>query len=210
MTATLPRSEARVVPPSAEVSHASGSDLHVGSRVFPGWRWAAVALAFPVAGLIGRAVGGDVDAVGAALIGGAFTGAVLGAAQWLAAREMFGRWPAWVGASAVGYGVGLAAGAALVDYETDLGSLAAMGAVSGVLLGAGQGLALATQGQQRLAVAWGVAMPALLAIGWSLTTLGGIDVDKQFTVFGAFGAVAFTVLSGLLLARFMPAQEQME
>ena len=123
---------------------------------------------------------------------------------------MFGRWPAWVGASAVGYGVGLAAGAALVDYETDLGSLAAMGAVSGVLLGAGQGLALATQGQQRLAVAWGVAMPALLAIGWSLTTLGGIDVDKQFTVFGAFGAVAFTVLSGLLLARFMPAQEQME
>lgn len=30
---------------------------------------------------------------------------------------------------------GLAAGAALVDYETDLGSLAAMGAVTGVVLG---------------------------------------------------------------------------
>jgi hypothetical protein len=110
----------------------------------------------------------------------------------------------------VGYGVGLAAGAALVDYETNLGSLAAMGAVSGVVLGAGQGFALATQGQKRLALAWGVAMPALLAIGWSLTTLGGIDVDKQFTVFGAYGAVAFTLLSGLLLARFMPAQEQVE
>jgi hypothetical protein len=201
-----------VVPPSAEVSPAPVSDLHAGSRIFPGWRWAAVALAFPVAGLIGRAVGGDVDAVGAALIGGAFTGAGIGAAQWLAARNMFGRWPAWVGASAVGYGVGLAAGAALVDYETDLGSLAAMGAVTGVLLGAGQGLALATQARNRLAlaVAWGLAMPALLAIGWSLTTLGGIDVDKQFTVFGAYGAVAFTLLSGLLLARFMPAREQTE
>ena len=161
-----------------------------------------------MAGLIGRAVGGDVDAVGAALIGGALTGAGLGAAQWLAAREMFGQWPAWVGASAAGYGVGLAAGAALVDYETDLGDLAVMGAVSGAVLGAGQGLALAMQGRQRLAVAWGGAMPVLFAIGWSATTLAGIDVDKQFTVFGAVGAVVFTLLSGVLLARFMPAQER--
>jgi hypothetical protein len=191
---------------------ASSSGVHVDSerRLFPGWSWAAVALAFPVAGLLGRAVGGDVDAVGAALIGGALTGAGLGAAQWLAAREMFGQWPAWVGASAVGYGVGLAAGATLVGYETDLGSLAAMGAVSGAVLGAGQGLVLAAQGRQRLAVAWGVAMPALLAVGWSATTLGGIDVDKQFTVFGAYGAVVFTLFSGLLLARFMPAHEHVE
>jgi hypothetical protein len=176
---------------------------HAGTPTFPGWRWAAVALAFPVAGLLGRAAGGDVDAVGAALIGGIVTGAGLGAAQWLAAKEMFGRWPVWVGASAVGYGVGLAAGASLVGYETELGSLAAMGAVCGVLLGAGQGLALAMQGRERLALAWGLAMPALLAAGWAVTTLGGIDVDKQFTVFGAFGAITFTVLSGLLLARFM-------
>ena len=169
-----------------------------------------MALAFPVAGLIGRAAGGEVDAVGAALIGGAVTGAGLGAAQWLAARDMFGQWPVWVAVSALGYGVGLAAGAALVDYETDLGSLAAMGAVSGAVLGACQGFALAAQDRQRLGVAWGVAMPALLALGWTVTTLGGIDVDKQFTVFGAFGAVAFTLLSGLLLARFMPAQAQVE
>jgi hypothetical protein len=177
---------------------------HTGYRLFPGWRWAAVALAFPIAGLLGRAAGGEVDAVGAALIGGTVTGAGLGAAQWLAAKDMFGQWPVWVGASAVGYGVGLAAGAALVGYETDLGSLAAMGAVSGVALGAAQGFALVRQGSTRLGMAWGLAMPALLAAGWSITTLGGIDVDKQFTVFGAFGAITFMVLSGLLLARFMP------
>lgn len=188
----------------------SAPDLSTRPRRFPGWRWAAVALSFPVAGLIGGAVGGDVDAVGAALIGGALTGAGLGAAQWLAARDMFGQWPVWVGVSAVGYGVGLAAGAALVDYETDLGSLVAMGAVSGVVLGAGQGFALAAQGRQRLGVAWGVAMPALLALGWTATSLGGIDVDQQFTVFGAYGAVVFTLLSGLLLVRFMPAPEQVE
>lgn len=175
--------------------------------LFPGWRWAAVALAFPIAGLIGGTVGGDVDALGAALIGGALTGAGLGAAQWLAAKEIFGSGPAWIGVSAVGYALGLAAGAALVGYETDLVSLAAMGAVSGAFLGAAQGLALAAQGRNRLAVAWALAVPALLAIGWSVTTLGGIDVDQQFTVFGAYGAVVFTLLSGLLLARFMPHRE---
>ena len=169
----------------------------------------AVALAFPVAGLIGRAVAGDVDGVGPALIGGALTGAGLGAVQWLAAGEMFGRWPVWVAVSAVGYGVGLAAGAALVDFETDLGSLAAMGAVSGAVLGAGQGLCLAVQDRRRLAVVWGAAMPALFAVGWAVTTLGGIDVDQRFTVFGAYGAVVFMLLSGLILARFMPARERL-
>jgi hypothetical protein len=176
---------------------------HPRSPAFPGWRWAAVALAFPIAGLIGWTIGGHVDAVGAALIGGALTGAGMGAAQWLAAKDMFGEWPAWIGASAVGYAVGLAAGAALVGYETDIGSLAAMGAVSGGALGGAQGLALAMQDRKRLALAWGLAMPVLFAAGWSVTTLGGIDVDKQFTVFGAFGAITFMVLSGLLLARFM-------
>ena len=53
-------------------------------------------------------------------------------------------------------------------------------------------------------------MPALMALGWSVTTLGGINVDKQFTVFGAYGAVAFILLSGLLLARFMSASDQVD
>lgn len=83
-----------------------------------------------------------------------------------------------------------------------------MGAVSGALLGIAQGLALAAQDRRRLAMAWAAAMPALFAIGWSVTTLGGIDVDQQFTVFGAYGAVVFTLLSGVLLARFMPARER--
>jgi len=194
-------------PPTAAAAGLTADRPQAGSRTFPGWSWAAVALAFPVAGLIGRAAAGDVDAVGAALIGGALTGAGLGLAQWLAARDMFGEWPVWVGASAVGYGVGLAAGAALVGYDTGLGSLAAMGAVSGAMLGAAQGLALAAHGRQRLAVAWATAMPALFAIGWSVTTLGGIDVDRQFTVFGAYGAVVFALLSGLLLARFLPPRD---
>src|SRR4051795_7061255 len=123
-----------------------------GRRRFPGWRWVAVGPAFPLAALIGKAFGGPVDAVGAALIGGALTGAGLAAVQWWAADGALSRAGAWIGAGGVGYGVGLAAGAALVGYDTDLGDLAIMGLVSGALIGAAQGLVLARQGRRGLAV----------------------------------------------------------
>jgi hypothetical protein len=77
-------------------------------RRFPGWRWVAVAVAFPIAGLIGWTLGGRVDAVDAALVGGALTGAGLGAVQWWAAKGALGRAAAWIGTSAVGYAGGRA------------------------------------------------------------------------------------------------------
>jgi hypothetical protein len=165
-----------------------------------------VAVGFPISGLVGGAISGPVDAAGPALIGGALTGAGLGTAVWLATPDAFGTAAAWIAATAAGYGLGLLAGAALVGYETDIGSLAAMGAVSGAVLGAAQGLTLAAQGRRRPAVAWGVAMPVLFAAGWCATTLGGVHVEEQFTVFGAYGAILFTILTGLLLTR-LPSPE---
>ena len=44
-------------------------------------------------------------------------------------------------------------------------------------------------------------MPLLWALGWTVTTVGGIDVDQQFAVFGAYGAITFMALSGVLLDR---------
>jgi hypothetical protein len=176
------------------------------ARRFPGWRWVAVALAFPIAGYAGWAIGGHVDAVGAALVGGALTGAGLGAVQWWAADGELGRPAAWIGASAIGYAVGLAAGAALVGYETDIGSLALMGVVSGGVLGVAQALVLSREGRRGLALPWVVAMPVLFGLGWCASTGIGISVDDQFTVFGAAGAILFMLLSGLLLARFAPTR----
>ncbi len=174
-------------------------------RRFPGPRWIAVALAFPVAGYLGWAIGGPVDATAAALIGGALTGAGLGAVQWWAGQGAFGSAAAWIGASALGYGAGLAAGAALVGYGTDLGDLALMGVVSGAVVGPAQGLVLARHGNPRLGIAWGGAMPVLFGAGWATTTVIGISVEDHFTVFGAAGALVFMLLSGLLLARFAPS-----
>jgi hypothetical protein len=173
-------------------------------RSFPGWSWVAVALAFPVAGYIGWRIGGRVDTIAPALIGGAITGAGLAAVQWWAAKGALGRPAAWISASAAAYAAGLAAGAALVGYNTDLGSLALMGLVSGAFLGAAQGLVLAREGNTRLGAAWGAAMPVLFALAWVATTVIGVSVENQFTVFGAAGAILFMLLSGLLLARFNP------
>ncbi len=75
--------------------------------------------------------------------------------------------------------------AALVGYDTDLGSLALMGLVSGASLGAAQGSVLAQQRKRQLGAAWGAAMPMLFALSWVATTAIGVSVENQFTVFGA-------------------------
>lgn len=174
-------------------------------RPFPGWAWVAVAFAFPIAGLIGRTVSGPVDTVAAALLGGALTGAGLGAVQWWAAKGALGPPTPWMIASAGGYAAGLAAGAAVVSFDTDTGSLASMGLVSGAFMGVAQGTVLAREGDARLGLAWGAAMPVLFGLGWTATSAIGVSVEDQFTVFGAAGAIVFMLLSGLVLARFARA-----
>jgi hypothetical protein len=180
---------------------------HLGSSrtsfLRPWLTWTAGFLAFPLAGLAGTAVAGRVDSPLAALIGGAVTGLVIGAGQTLAAR---GRLDIrrWVPATAVGMGLGLLLGAVTVGYETSLADLALMGALTGLLLGPAQALALPRG--TRLRWTWAAAMPALWALGWTTTTLGGIAVEEQFTVFGAYGAVTLSALSGLLLLLLLPSR----
>jgi hypothetical protein len=163
--------------------------------------WTAGFAAFPLAGLAGTAVAGRVDGPLAALGGGAVAGLVIGAAQALVShRRLDPR--RWIPATTVGMGLGLLLGAATVRYGTSLGDLAVMGALTGVVLGIAQTLALPRT--TRLRWAWAAATPALWAAGWTTTTLGGISVDQQFTVFGAYGALTFSALSGLLLHALLP------
>jgi len=163
--------------------------------------WTAGFLFFPVAGLAGTAVAGRVDDPLAALVGGAFAGLVIGAGQWLVSRRRL-ELRRWVPATAAGMGVGLLLGASIVGYGTSLIDLALMGALTGIPLGLAQTLALPRH--TRLRWAWAAGMPALWALGWTTTTLGGIAVDQQFTVFGAYGAITFSALSGLLLHQLLP------
>jgi hypothetical protein len=163
--------------------------------------WTAGFLAFPVAGLAGTAVAGRADDPIAVLVGGGVTGLVIGAGQTLASR---GRLDIrkWVPATALGMGVGLLLGAVTVGYDTSLADLALMGALTGLVLGPAQAVALPRGTRARWT--WAAAMPALWALGWTTTTLGGIAVDRQFMVFGAYGAVTFSALSGVLLLLLLP------
>jgi hypothetical protein len=163
--------------------------------------WTAGFLAFPLAGLAGTAVVGRVDSPMAALVGGTVAGLGIGLGQTLASR---GRLDIrrWVPATGIGMGLGLLLGAVVVGYQTSLPDLALMGALTGLVLGPAQALALPRGTHMRWA--WAAAMPALWALGWTTTTLGGIAVDEQFTVYGAYGAITFSALSGLLLLLLLP------
>ena len=72
---------------------------------------------------IAHLVAGRVDSVPAAVLNGVIAGTGIGAAQWALLRHR-GVSLIWIAATAVGLGAGLAAGAALVSYETDITSLA--------------------------------------------------------------------------------------
>jgi hypothetical protein len=163
--------------------------------------WTAGFLAFPLAGLAGTGVAGRVDDPVAALLGGAVTGLVIGVGQTLVS---LGRLDIrrWVPATGLGMGLGLLLGAVVVDYGTSLADLALMGALTGLVLGPAQALVLPRGTRSRWL--WAAAMPALWALGWTATTVGGIAVEEQFTVFGAYGAVTFSALSGLLLLWLLP------
>jgi hypothetical protein len=177
---------------------------HVRARtsVVRSWLlWTAGFIAFPIAGLAGTAVAGRVDSPLAALSGGAVVGLVLGLGQTLASRRRLDL-RTWVPATALGMGLGLVLGAATVGYSTSLGDLVLMGALTGLVLGPAQALALPRG--TRLRWTWAAAVPALWALGWTATTLGGIDVDEQWTVFGTYGAITFSAVSGVLLFRLLP------
>jgi hypothetical protein len=163
--------------------------------------WTAGFLVFPLAGLAGTAVAGRVSSPLAALAGGAVAGLVIGAGQALLSRRRLDP-RRWIPASAVGMGIGLLLGAAAVGYRTSLADLAVMGAITGLLLGAAQAAALPSRAHHRMA--WAAAMPVLWALGWTATTLGGIHVEDQFTVYGAYGAITFSALSGVLLHYLLP------
>ena len=169
-----------------------------------GWLlWTAAFVSFPIAGIAaGLAVGRINDAI-AALVGGLIAGAVIGFGQWLAARRLLGDPLAWIAATAAAMGIGLLAGAWAVGYGTSVGELALMGAITGVPVGAVQAFLL----RDRVARswAWAAAMPLLWALGWTVTAAAGIGVDRQYAVFGAFGAITFMALSGVVLDRLRAA-----
>ena len=166
--------------------------------------WTVGFLAFPIGGFVASVIAGRIDSPRAAVIGGAIAGLAVGAGQALASRGRLD-WRWWIPATTVGMALGLLLGAAVVGYGSSLSDLAVMGALTGLPLGVAQTVALPRRARRRWA--WAAAMPALWALGWTVTTLAGIAVSEQFVIFGALGALTFAALSGLLLHFLLPRSD---
>jgi len=162
-------------------------------------------LALPIAGYLGTAVVGRVDNVISALAGGATVGAIVGLAQALGSGRRLNA-PTWILATAIGLSVGTVLGTLAVDFRTGLPDLALRGLIAGATVGLAQSLALPSR--TRLRWMWVPAIAGLTSLGWTVTTLAGIDVDQQFITFGASGAFVYAVLSGLTLLALLPATRE--
>lgn len=167
----------------------------------PALRWLASFVGFPLGGLAAMLLVGPVDSAVAAVLGGLVTGSVLGTAQAVALRADRRTAVRWVVATAVGLAAGLTLGSGLVGFGTGLSDLALQGAVSGALVGLAQALAIRATRLRRvgaLAAAWPAYLAGAWALGWTITTTSGVQVEDQFTVFGAAGAITVAALTSVL------------
>ena len=161
-----------------------------------GLRWLVTFVGFPLGGLLGELVG-PVDALTAAIVGGALTGLTIGAVQaWALRPDGISPGP-WIGATTVGLAVGLGIGAAAVDYGTSVGDLVIQGAICGFGVGLAQAVVLRTRFGNP-AFVWAPALAGVWALGWTITTAIGVDVERQYTVFGSSGAITVTLLTMVL------------
>src|SRR4029077_2635317 len=116
-----------------------------GDRRFnvKGWLlWTAAFVSFPLARIAAGLAAGRINDPVSALVAGLVAGAVIGFGQWLAARRLLGDPLARMAATAAARGIGLLAGAWAVGYGTSVGELALMGAITGIPVGAVQGVLL--------------------------------------------------------------------
>jgi Fe2+ transport system protein FeoA len=156
-------------------------------------RWIPSFLAFPLGGWLAIALIGSMERPIAAAAGGLLTGAVLGAAQWLALQPTHvGR--RWIVATAAAMSAGSALAAAVTGGGTEVADLMLFGLIAGTTVGAAQAALLGRP-------EWVAVTGASWALGWLATASIGVDVERGYIVFGASGAILVTLLTGLALIR---------
>lgn len=159
--------------------------------------WVGTFIGFPLSGLAASILVGPVNSGLTAIVGGLLTGAVLGAVQAVGLGLRGTAILRWITATSVGLSAGLGIGASAVGFATSLQDLLVQGAMSGLFVGVSQALLL-RRSVGPLALWWPPTLAAFWAIGWFITTSVGVQVDEQWTVFGAAGAITVTALTAIL------------
>jgi hypothetical protein len=160
--------------------------------------WGAAFLGFPIGGAAATALVGPIETVGAAAVAGAVAGGVIGAAQWVVLRRRLPLSPLWAPATAGAMAIGMALGHALLGDDTSPLPLLLRGLVTGAAIGAAQALLL--RGVLRAPTIWGAVVTLGWPLGWAVSVATGLDLAPKWSVFGATGALAFQLATGLTLA----------
>jgi hypothetical protein len=160
--------------------------------------WGAAFLGFPIGGAAAMLLVGPIESVGTALIAGAVAGGVIGAAQWLVLRRRIPLSALWVAATAGGMAVGMALGQVLLGDSTTMQPLLLSGLVVGAAVGAAQvGL---LRGILPTPTMWAVVVTLGWPLAWAVSAAIGLDLTRNWAVFGSSGALFFQLATGLALA----------
>lgn len=162
-------------------------------------RWIVAIVGFPIGGFIGHLIGGPAATLPAALISGLIAGAIIGAGQAGALGLLRPQAMAfWAGATAIGLGVALAAVTVVIGQIETLTEAIALGAVSGLAIGAAQAALLM---RERVANAWIWVLASGLAwaVGWAVTSGVGVALEAGWPVYGLSGALVSQVITGVVL-----------
>jgi hypothetical protein len=160
--------------------------------------WAAAFLGFPIGGAAATLLVGPIESVAAAVLAGAVAGAVIGAAQWLVLRRRLAVSALWVPATAAGMALGLALGQLLLGDSTTQLPLLLRGLVVGAVIGAAQAALL--RGILPRPILWAVVVTLGWPIAWAVSAAIGVDLSRNWAVFGSSGALIFQLATGLTLA----------
>jgi hypothetical protein len=159
--------------------------------------WFLTFLGFPLGGLIAIQVVGTIESPLTGALAGLIAGAAIGGAQWLVLRSN-GVAVVWVPLTAIAMAAGTALASEILESGTATRELALQGLIAGGFVGVTQG-ALLMRIRGPIATAWAVTVPVTWALGWTITSSIGVDVERGYAVFGSSGAVTVTIISGLVL-----------
>ena len=141
------------------------------------WTWPVLFVSFPLSGLAASLLLGPMNSTPIAVAGGALVGLVLGFTSSLALGTRPSRWiPASV--------VGLAVGTALAVLLPVVGPV-----LQGLALGAAQAL---VKPPLHPAI-WAAVVTAAWSVAWVISWVVAISDEPGFVVFGASGALVFTL-----------------
>jgi len=129
---------------------------------------------------------------------GAVAGAVIGAAQWVVLRRRIPLSALWAPGTAGGMAAGMALGSLLLGDDTATQPLLLRGLIVGATIGVAQATLL--RGVLPAPTTWAAVVALGWPLGWAVSATMGLDLVPKWAVFGAYGALAFQLVTGLTLS----------